>query len=199
MTICPCSPSVLAPDVQRKRCRIPGNPSVGSRRDRRHPLLLRQQRPGGARCWPAATSFEGLVASASPAPRRFAHRTTDMAPMLCHADPCRASPCHRRPFSSLKRRFENICHADPRRASPCHPCYLLSALARIRANPEAGSASAVFGTISGPEPRPGGRIWRPCLNERRMLAVTDSYDAVRQRARTCQSGADLELKNRKMR
>ena len=31
----------------------PGNPSVGSRRDRRHPLLLRQQRPSGAHRWPS--------------------------------------------------------------------------------------------------------------------------------------------------
>ena len=76
-----------------------------------------------ARRWPAATSFGGLVASASHepfgAPRRFAHRTTDMAPMLGHADPCRASPCR--------------------------PCRLLPALNRARAaksRPEFSGAKA---------------------------------------------------------
>ena len=75
----------------------PGNPSVGSRRDRRHPVPSSSAAP--MRCAPlamaTATSFGGLVASAShePVAHRFAHRTTDMAPMLCHADPCRASPC----------------------------------------------------------------------------------------------------------
>ena len=92
-TVCPYSPCPRRPAQVLLN---PGNPSVGSRRDRRRPLLFRQQRPGGARRWPAATSFGGLVASASPAPRRFAHRTTDMAPMLRHADPCRASPCRPR-------------------------------------------------------------------------------------------------------
>ena len=51
-----------------------------------------------------ATSFGGLVASASPAPRRFAPRTTDMAPMLRHADPCRASPCRPRRLLSASGR-----------------------------------------------------------------------------------------------
>ena len=63
MTVCPYSPSVLASDVQRKRRRTPGTPSVGNRRDRRHRLLFRQQRP--RRCAPLAktttTSFGGLV------------------------------------------------------------------------------------------------------------------------------------------
>ena len=108
-------PSVLAPDVQRKRCRTPGNPSIGNRRDRRRPLLLRQQRPGGARRWPAAASFGGLVASASPVPRRFAHRTTGTAPMLRHADPCRASPC--RPRSLLPA----LGRARPRSRAPSSP------------------------------------------------------------------------------
>ena len=81
----------------------PGKPfsrqlAVGAR------FLLRQQRPGGARRWPAAASFGGLVASASPVPRRFAHRTTDMAPMLRHADPCRASPCRPRCLLSALNR-----------------------------------------------------------------------------------------------
>ena len=124
-SVCPYSPSVLAPDVQRKRCRTPGNPSADSRRDRRHPLLFRQQRPGGTRRWPAAASFGGLVASAGhdPVPRRFAHRTTDMAPMLRHADPCRASPCR--------------------------PCCLLSALNRAR--PRSRALSSPGAKAAGPD------------------------------------------------
>ena len=107
--------SVLAPDVRRKRCRPPGNPSVGSRRDRRHPLLLRQQRPGAVRAvgQPPPASEAG---SRAPAPRRFAHRITDMAPMLRHADPCRASPCR--------------------------PCCLLSALNRARPRSRAPTGSS---------------------------------------------------------
>ena len=50
LTATVCSPSDFAPDVQRKRRRIPGNSSVGSRRDRRRPRLLHHQRLGGARC-----------------------------------------------------------------------------------------------------------------------------------------------------
>ena len=91
MTVCP--PSVLAPDVQRKRCRTPETLQSAAGATAGTRFLLRQRRPSGARRWPAAASFGGLVASASPVPRRFAHRTTDMAPMLRHADPCRASPC----------------------------------------------------------------------------------------------------------
>ena len=53
---------------------------------------------------PAAASFGGLVASASPVPRRFAHRTTDMAPMFRHADPCRAPPCRPRCLLSALNR-----------------------------------------------------------------------------------------------
>ena len=62
-----------------------------------------------------ATSFGGLVASASPVPRRFAHRTTGMAPMLRHADPCRASPCRPRCLLPASSR------AGPRSRAPSSP------------------------------------------------------------------------------
>ena len=61
-----------------------------------------------------------------------------------------------------------------------------AALTRIRSRGRIRVADAVFGTIGGPEPRLGGRIMRPFLNERRTFAVADSYDAARQRARTYQ-------------
>ena len=61
-----------------------------------------------------ATSFGGLVASASPVPRRFAHRTTGMAPRLRHADPRRASPRPRCLLPALNR-------ARPRSRAPSSP------------------------------------------------------------------------------
>ena len=107
----------------------PGKPfsrqlAVGAR------FLLRQQRPGGARRWPAAASFRGLIASASPVPRRFAHRTTDMAPMLRHADPCRASPCRPRCLLSALNR------ARPRSRAPSSPVRRLPKRSRLRACPD---------------------------------------------------------------
>ena len=90
-------------------------------------FLLHQQRPGGPRRWPAATSFGGLVASASPVPRRFAHRTTDMAPMLRHADPCRASPCRPRCLLSALNR------ARPRSRALNSPVRRLPKRSRLRA------------------------------------------------------------------
>ena len=64
--------------------------------------------------------------SRAPAPRRFAHRTTDMAPMLRHADPCRASPCR--------------------------PCCLLSALNRARPRSRALSSPGAKAAEAAPIP-----------------------------------------------
>ena len=107
----------------------PGNPSVGRQRDRRLPLLLRQQRPSGARRWPRPLPPASEAWSRAPAtnPCRAAspHRTTDMAPMLCHADPCRASPCR--------------------------PCCLLSGLNRARPRSRTRKFSRCEGCRSGPD------------------------------------------------
>ena len=82
----------------------PGKPF--SRQPARPPAPAPSSSAAPKRCAPlakaTATSFGGLVAS--PAPRRFAHRTTDMAPMLRHADPCRASPCRPRCLLSALNR-----------------------------------------------------------------------------------------------
>ena len=108
-TVCPCSPSDLALGVRRKRRRTPGNSSVGgwlsapggipsssAAPRRRAPLGAVGQPPTASEAWPRA--------SHEPVPRRFAHRTTDMAPVLRHADPCRASPCRpRRLLPALNR------------------------------------------------------------------------------------------------
>ena len=64
--------------------------------------------------------------SRAPAPRRFAHRTTDLAPMLRHADPCRASPCR--------------------------PCRLLSALNRARPRSRALSSPGAKAAEAVPTP-----------------------------------------------
>ena len=106
----------------------PGKPF--SRQPARPPVPAPSSSAAPRRCAPlakaTATSFGGLVASASPVPRRFAHRTTDMAPMLRHADPCRASPCR--------------------------PCRLLSALNRARPRSRARSSSGAKAAKAAPTP-----------------------------------------------
>ena len=59
----------------------------------------------------------------------------------------------------------------------------------IRSNPKASSRlpTRFFGMIGGPEPRLGGRIRHLFLNKKRIFAVADCYDAVRQRTQTYQS------------
>ena len=106
MTICPYSLSVLAPDVQRKRCRTPENPSVESRHGRWRSvgLLLLRRRSGACR-WPEPPPPVSEAWSQAPAtsPRRVVSPTE--------------RPTCRRCFVTLPRGL----------ASPCRPCCLLSA------------------------------------------------------------------------
>ncbi len=107
MTICPYSPSILVPDVQRKRCLTLGNPSVESRHGRRRSvglLLLRRWRSGACR-WPEPPPPASEAWSQAPAtsPRRVVSPTERPACRRCFVTPPRG------------------------RASPCRPCCLLSA------------------------------------------------------------------------
>ena len=169
MTVCPCSPSDLAPDVQRKRRRTPGNSSVGSRRDRRRPIPSSSAAP--RRCAPLASrrQLRRLGRERQPRPAPFRPRTTDMAPMLRHADSCRASPCRpccllptlnrakprscalSSPARRLPKRFRlQACSASsPRLPSPCcsaifsfKPCFsgAQGGRRRQRKLPDVGSA-----------------------------------------------------------
>ena len=94
MTVCP--PSVLAPTSSasavgpRETLQSAAGATAGARSffvSSAQAVRVVGQPPPASEAWSRAPATN---------PRRFAHRTTDMAPMLRHADPCRASPCRPR-------------------------------------------------------------------------------------------------------
>ena len=126
MTVCPCSPSVLAPTSSasavgpRETLQSAVGATVGTRSffvSSAQAVRAVGQPPPVSEAWSRAPATN---------PRRFAHRITDMAPMLRHADPCRASPCR--------------------------PCRLLSASGRARPRSRALSSPGAKAAEAAPIP-----------------------------------------------